>query len=241
MLNPGTAGYRSGLKMRCPHDIGSCAASRFPGHRAMLRSFVTLVMGMAAPGDRRDRRERRDLQEPRQGIRRGRLRSPGARKIPRHHCPAWARRSRRKQAFLVPRPGPPASPAPVTSRWSLIISAVSSRIPRTARRTPGPSPVWTRTVSDSISFATRRPDVDPKRIGLCRLRRWARGSRCRWRHGDRRVSAVVENFGGLPEWEDLDLGRLPPVLILHGDADRNVPRAGGVQAGSGPPGMGRLS
>ena len=39
---------------------------------------------------------------------------------------------------------------------------------------------------------------------------------------DRRVAAVAEYYGGLPEWEDLDLTRLPPVLILHGDADRNV-------------------
>ena len=33
---------------------------------------------------------------------------------------------------------------------------------------------------------------------------------------------MVEYYGGLPEWEELDLNRLPPVLILHGDADRNV-------------------
>jgi carboxymethylenebutenolidase len=39
---------------------------------------------------------------------------------------------------------------------------------------------------------------------------------------DRRVSAVVEYYGGLPEWEELDWTRLPPVLILHGDADDNV-------------------
>jgi len=81
--------------------------------------------------------------------------------------------------------------------------------------------VWTRTVSDSISFATRRPDVDPKRIGVhgSSLGSWVSLSLAA---RDRRVSAVVENFGGLPEWEDLNLGRLPPVLILHGDADRNV-------------------
>ena len=32
-----------------------------------------------------------------------------------------------------------------------------------------------------------------------------------------------DSYGGFPEWEDLDPSRLPPVLILHGDADRNVP------------------
>jgi carboxymethylenebutenolidase len=81
--------------------------------------------------------------------------------------------------------------------------------------------VWTRTVSDSISFAVRRGDVDPKRIGVVgsSLGSWVALSLAAQ---DRRVSAVVENFGGLPEWQDLNLGRLPPVLILHGDADTNV-------------------
>jgi carboxymethylenebutenolidase len=81
--------------------------------------------------------------------------------------------------------------------------------------------IWTRTVSDSISFAARQENVDPKRIGLLgsSLGSWVALSVAA---RDRRVSAVVEYYGGLPEWEELDLGRLPPVLILHGDADRNV-------------------
>jgi len=82
--------------------------------------------------------------------------------------------------------------------------------------------VWTRTVSDAISHATRRPDVDPKRIGVlsASLGSWVSLSVAA---RDRRVSAVVEYYGGLPEWEELDPARLPPILILHGDADRNVP------------------
>jgi carboxymethylenebutenolidase len=82
--------------------------------------------------------------------------------------------------------------------------------------------VWERTVSDTVGFAAKRPDVDPKRIGLVgmSLGSWVAlsvGAR------DRRVSAVVEYFGGFPEWEELNPARLPPVLILHGDADTNVP------------------
>jgi carboxymethylenebutenolidase len=81
--------------------------------------------------------------------------------------------------------------------------------------------VWARTVSDTVAFAARRPDVDPRRIGLLgsSLGSWVSLSVAA---RDRRVSAVVENFGGWPEWEELDPARLPPVLILHGDADRNV-------------------
>jgi carboxymethylenebutenolidase len=80
---------------------------------------------------------------------------------------------------------------------------------------------WTRAVIDSVSYAARRPDVDSKRIGIvgCSLGSWvALAAAAR----DRRVSAVVEYYGGLPEWEELDWSRLPPVLILHGEKDRNV-------------------
>jgi len=81
---------------------------------------------------------------------------------------------------------------------------------------------WERTVSDTVGFAARRVDVDPKRIGVLgsSLGSWVAlsvGAR------DRRVSAVVEHYGGFPEWEELNPARLPPVLILHGDADRDVP------------------
>jgi dienelactone hydrolase len=81
---------------------------------------------------------------------------------------------------------------------------------------------WTRTVSDTVGYAARRGDVDPRRIGLLGL---SLGSWVVLSVGaqDRRVSAVVEYYGGLPEWQAIDPSRLPPVLILHGDADRNVP------------------
>jgi carboxymethylenebutenolidase len=81
---------------------------------------------------------------------------------------------------------------------------------------------WERAVSDTVGYAARRADVDPKRIGLMgtSLGSWVALSVAA---RDRRVSAVVEYFGGFPEWDELNPGRLPPVLILHGDADRDVP------------------
>ena len=93
--------------------------------------------------------------------------------------------------------------------------------PKNGRKNARSYATWTRTVIDSISFASRRRDVDPKRIGVLgsSLGSWVSLSAAA---RDRRVSAVVEYYGGLPEWEELDLTRLPPVLILHGDADRNV-------------------
>src|SRR5579864_678996 len=82
-------------------------------------------------------------------------------------------------------------------------------------------PIWVRTVRDTVGYAAHRADVDPKRIGLLgfSLGSWVTISVAA---RDPRVSALVENYGGLPEFDPLDWSRLPPVLILHGDADRDV-------------------
>lgn len=81
---------------------------------------------------------------------------------------------------------------------------------------------WERRVSLIVGYAGRRSDVDPGRIGILGT---SLGSFVALSVAarDRRVSAVVEYVGGWPEWESLDPTRLPPVLILHGDADRVVP------------------
>jgi carboxymethylenebutenolidase len=82
--------------------------------------------------------------------------------------------------------------------------------------------VWEARVSQIVGYAARRNDVDPQRIGILgnSLGSWVALSVAA---RDRRVSAVVEYVGGWPEWEELNPARLPPVLILHGDADRVVP------------------
>jgi carboxymethylenebutenolidase len=82
--------------------------------------------------------------------------------------------------------------------------------------------IWTRRVLDTVSFAARRDNVNPRQIGLLGF---SHGS---WlalsvAARDRRVRAVVEYYGGYPGWDEIDPHRLPPVLILHGDADRVVP------------------
>jgi carboxymethylenebutenolidase len=83
---------------------------------------------------------------------------------------------------------------------------------------------WVRNADAVVAAAARRPDVEPGRVGVLgvSLGSWVALSVAAL---DRRVSAVVEYSGGFPAWEDLDPTRLPPVLILHGDADRNVPVA----------------
>jgi carboxymethylenebutenolidase len=80
---------------------------------------------------------------------------------------------------------------------------------------------WARTAIDTVSFAARRDNVNPRQIGLLGFSNgsWvALAAAAR----DRRVRAVVEYYGGYPGWDEIDPSRLPPVLILHGDADRVV-------------------
>jgi len=81
--------------------------------------------------------------------------------------------------------------------------------------------VWERRVSQIVGYAARRSDVDSRRIGILghSLGSWVALSVAA---RDRRISGVVEYVGGWPEWEELNPARLPPVLILHGDADRVV-------------------
>jgi carboxymethylenebutenolidase len=94
--------------------------------------------------------------------------------------------------------------------------------PKNGRKNARSHAIWTRTVIDTISFAIRRDNVNSRQIGLIGFSNgsWVALSAAA---RDRRVSAVVENYGGYPGWDEINPARLPPVLILHGDADRVVP------------------
>jgi carboxymethylenebutenolidase len=93
--------------------------------------------------------------------------------------------------------------------------------PKNGRKNARSHALWTRAVIDTISYAARRPDVNPRQIGLLGFSNgsWVSLSTAA---RDRRVKAVVEYYGGYPAWDEIYPARLPPVLILHGDADRVV-------------------
>ena len=81
---------------------------------------------------------------------------------------------------------------------------------------------WLEAVERALAFAIGHPQVDAGRVGLLGFSLGgflALGVASR----DARVKAVVEFFGGLPEELARQCKRLPPVLILHGDADTRVP------------------
>lgn len=85
---------------------------------------------------------------------------------------------------------------------------------------------WMRVLADGVTNASRQPNVDPGRVGLLgfSLGSYLSVSLSVY---DPRVSAVVEYFGGLPDALAGQVKTLPPILILHGDADPVVPVAQG--------------
>ena len=80
---------------------------------------------------------------------------------------------------------------------------------------------WITTVRAGISYVAGLPTTDPKRIGLIG---YSNGALLAIGTAglDRRVGAVVELYGAMPSALSGTITRLPPTLILHGDADRAI-------------------
>ncbi|MBM6594790.1 dienelactone hydrolase family protein [Microvirga pudoricolor] len=83
---------------------------------------------------------------------------------------------------------------------------------------------WVETVQDALAFVAGRPEVDPSRIGIVGISLGA-ALGMTVASGDRRVRALVDYFGPLPQGAIAPDARLPPTLILHGAVDPIVPVA----------------
>jgi len=84
--------------------------------------------------------------------------------------------------------------------------------------------LWMKTLWDVVSLIAQQPAVNGERIGVLGF---SLGAYLALSLGsiDARVKAVAEYFGGLPREIRPFIRRLPPTLILHGDADTVVPVA----------------
>jgi dipeptidyl aminopeptidase/acylaminoacyl peptidase len=81
---------------------------------------------------------------------------------------------------------------------------------------------WLQTLKDAVDYVATQPGVDTDRIGLLgfSLGGYLAISLAAQ---DNRIAAVIEVAGGLPKYGIPAVKRLPPTLILHGDADTTVP------------------
>ncbi|HLZ72119.1 MAG TPA: dienelactone hydrolase family protein [Dehalococcoidia bacterium] len=84
------------------------------------------------------------------------------------------------------------------------------------------APTWLREIADGISYLQGLPRVDPQRIGV---NGYSLGAFMALDAAmlDPRIKAVVEFYGGVVPGFTTNLDQMPPVLMLHGDADALVP------------------
>ena len=77
---------------------------------------------------------------------------------------------------------------------------------------------WMETVADTVGFAASRSDVDAAKIGVVGFSLGGYLSLSTATH-DPRIKVIVDYFGGLPKELHARADKLPPTLILHGNAD----------------------
>jgi dienelactone hydrolase len=83
-------------------------------------------------------------------------------------------------------------------------------------------PQWTATLRDAVTFARADAEVDPLRVDAFGISLGGYMALALGAH-DQRVSRLVILSGGFFEALAPEVRRLPPTLLLHGDADDVVP------------------
>ncbi|MGO4570436.1 dienelactone hydrolase family protein [Microvirga sp. 2TAF3] len=83
---------------------------------------------------------------------------------------------------------------------------------------------WTDTVADALAWVSNRADIDPARLGIIGISLGA-ALGLAISSMDRRIRALVNYFGPLPQGAIGRDSRLPPTLVLHGALDPIVPVA----------------
>jgi carboxymethylenebutenolidase len=83
--------------------------------------------------------------------------------------------------------------------------------------------VWTSCVGDAIVHVRKQATVDGEHVGIMGLSLGGFVGLSCAAQKERKVSAVVSGFGGLPKEKCVTVKWLPPTLVVHGDEDEVVP------------------
>ncbi len=81
---------------------------------------------------------------------------------------------------------------------------------------------WIAVVNQAVGYIAKEPSTDPRRIGVLGFSQGAFIAVAAAGLNPS-IGAVVEVYGGMPQEVRDRIERLPPTLILHGDADTLVP------------------
>jgi carboxymethylenebutenolidase len=81
---------------------------------------------------------------------------------------------------------------------------------------------WIQVVEDAVDYAVRQPATAGRSVGVVGFSLGAYLALA-VASQDSRVGAVVDCFGGVPDLLAANVRTMPPVLILHGEADAVVP------------------
>jgi carboxymethylenebutenolidase len=81
---------------------------------------------------------------------------------------------------------------------------------------------WMDTVHDALAWVSNQAGADPDRIGIIGISLGA-ALGLAVSSADRRIKALVNYFGPLPQGAIAKDARLPPTLVLHGGMDPIVP------------------
>ncbi|TDR93619.1 alpha/beta hydrolase family protein [Enterovirga rhinocerotis] len=84
-------------------------------------------------------------------------------------------------------------------------------------------PPWAETVRDALTWLAGRPGIDPDRLGIVGISLGAGLALHVAAQGERRIKAIVDFYGPISAGLLPPRPKLPPVLILHGEADPVVP------------------
>lgn len=82
---------------------------------------------------------------------------------------------------------------------------------------------WLETLRDGLAHLRGRPGVAPDRVGVVGISLGGYLATALAAQKELSLAAVVELFGGMPGSLRPHAGKLPPVLIVHGDRDEVVP------------------
>jgi carboxymethylenebutenolidase len=86
-------------------------------------------------------------------------------------------------------------------------------------------PIWLEEIHSGLDALDKNPAVDPHRVALMGFSLGSFLSLSMGAIDPSQIAAIVEYYGGLPPAFQDNVKTMPPVLILHGDADVVVPVA----------------